>query len=49
MEEKKNSYIDYLDNDAQKYDHTIREDWKELEEYFDYVLNDCSEVRDRNL
>ena len=41
MEEKKNSYIDYLDNDAQKYDHTIREDWKELEEYFDYVLNDC--------
>ena len=41
MEEKKNIYIDYLDNEAQKYDHTTREDWKELEKYFDYVLNDC--------
>ena len=39
-ENKSNSYIEYIDMFAEKYSHKNNDDWKDLEEYFDYVLND---------
>ena len=37
----KNKFINYIDALAEEYNHKECDDWKELEEYFDYVLNDC--------
>lgn len=39
-ENKSNSYIEYIDGYADEYNYKECNDWKDLEKYFDYVLND---------
>ena len=38
---KVNSYFEYLDTNGKVVNYRISSAWKDLEKYFDYILNDC--------
>ena len=40
MDTKFNKYLKNIDESSKEYNYKIQEGWKDLEKYFDYVLND---------